>query len=69
MPFAATWVYLKIIIQSKPYRKRKISYGITYVSNQIKHNTNELFKETETNIQTSKQSYDYQRRHVGESIN
>ena len=50
MPFAATWVDLEIIILSK-VRKRKIPYDITYLWN-LKHNTNELIYETETDSQT-----------------
>ena len=33
MPFAATWMQLEIIIQSKSERERQISYDITYIWN------------------------------------
>ena len=33
MPFAATWVDLKIIILSKPEREGQISYEITHIWN------------------------------------
>ena len=33
MPFAATWMGLKIIILSKSERERQISYEITYIWN------------------------------------
>ena len=33
MPFAATWMGLKIIILSKLERERQISYEITYIWN------------------------------------
>ena len=51
MPVAATWVDLEIITLSKSKKKRQISYSITYMWN-LKHDTNELIYETETDSQT-----------------
>ena len=51
MSFAATWMELEIIIQSKLERERQIPYGITYMWN-LKYDTNELIYETETDSQT-----------------
>ena len=45
MPFAATWVYLKLIILSE-LSQRQISYDITYMWN-LKNDTNELIYKTE----------------------
>ena len=45
MPFAATWVYLKLIILSE-LSQRQISYDITYMWN-LKNDTNELVYQTE----------------------
>ena len=49
MPFAATWMDLRIITLSihKSDRKRQISYNLTYMWN-LKYDTNELIYETET---------------------
>ena len=33
MPFAATWIQLEIIIQSKSKRERQLSYDMTYMWN------------------------------------
>ena len=52
MPFAATWMYLEIIILSA-LRERQISYHITYMWN-LKNDTDELIYKTETNSQTRK---------------
>ena len=46
MPFAATWMYLEIIIRSEA-SQRKIPYDVTYMWN-LKYDTNELIYETET---------------------
>ena len=51
MPFAATWIQLEIIIQSKSKRERQIPYDITYMWN-LKYDTNEPIYETETDSQT-----------------
>ena len=53
MPFAATWMDLRIITLSinKSDRKRQISYDLTYMWN-LKYDTNELIYETETDSQT-----------------
>ena len=53
MPFATTWMDLKIIILSEVTRTRQISYDITYMWN-LKNDTNELIYKTETDSQTSK---------------
>ena len=52
MPFAATWVYLKLIILSE-LSQRQISYDITYMWN-LKNDTNELIYKTEIDSQTQK---------------
>ena len=44
MPFAATWMDLKIFILSE-VRERQILYDITYMWN-LKNSTNELIYET-----------------------
>ena len=49
MPFAATWVYLKLIILSE-LSQRQISYDITYMWN-LKNDTNELIYKTEIDSQ------------------
>ena len=49
MPFAATWMYLEIIIRSEA-SQRKIPYDVTYMWN-LKYDTNELIYETETDSQ------------------
>ena len=41
MPFAATWVGLKIIILSESERERQISYDIPYIQNLKRNDTNE----------------------------
>ena len=51
MPFAATWMDLKIIILSEVSQTVKDKYGITYICN-LKNNTNELIYKTETDSQT-----------------
>ena len=50
MPFAATWMVLKIIILSE-VSQRQISYDFTYMRN-LKYDTNELIYKTETDSQT-----------------
>ena len=50
MPFAATWMDLKIIILSE-VGQRQISYDIAYMWN-LKYDTNELIYKTETDSQT-----------------
>ena len=50
---------------TKSDRERQISYDITYMWNLKKNNTNELIYKTETDSQTSKQTYGYQRENVG----
>ena len=52
MPFAATWMYLEIIILSE-LRERQISYHIPYMWN-LKNDTNELTYKTEIDSQTVK---------------
>ena len=52
MPFAATWMDLKIIILSE-IRQRQIPYDITYMWN-LKYDTNELIYKTETDLHTQK---------------
>ena len=52
MPFAATWMVLKIIILSE-VSQRQISYNFTYMWN-LKYDTNELIYKTETDSQTQK---------------
>ena len=59
MPFAATWVYLKLIILSE-LSQRQISYDITYMWN-LKNDTNELVYQTE---RFRLQTYDSQRQKV-----
>ena len=61
--FAATWVGLEIILLSE-VRQRQISYSINYMCN-LKNYTNELTYKTETDSQTRKQAYGYQRRKGG----
>ena len=52
MPFVAACIDLEIIILSEVSQKEKeISYVITYMWN-LKHGTNELIYETETESQT-----------------
>ena len=50
MPFAATWMYLKLIILSE-LSQRQISYDITYMWN-LKNDTNEIIYKTEMDSQT-----------------
>ena len=59
MLFAATWMDLEIITVSE-VRERQISYDITYMWN-LKYDTNELIYKTETDSQTQKTNYGYQR--------
>ena len=47
MPFAATWMQLKIIILSEISQKEKDKYHTTYMWN-LKYGTDELIYETET---------------------
>ena len=53
MPFAATWMQLKIFIlnEVKSERERQIPYNITYMLN-LKYDMNEHIYETETESQT-----------------
>ena len=53
MPFAATWMYLEIIILSEVNTEKQISCDITYMWN-LKYDTNELIYKTETDSQTQK---------------
>ena len=48
MPFAETWMDLKIIILREE-RERQMSYDVTYVESE--YDTNELIFETETDSQ------------------
>ena len=50
MPFAATWMYLEIIILSEVNTEKQISCDITYMWN-LKYDTNELIYKTETDSQ------------------
>ena len=52
MLFAATWMDLQIIIQSKSDRERQMSYDIIHTWNLKKNDTNELIYKTETHSQT-----------------
>ena len=55
MPFAATQMVLEIIILSEvKVRERQISYGIAYMWNLKKNETNELIYKTEIDSQTQK---------------
>ena len=55
MPFAATWGgpqdYQTKLTVNKSDRKRQISINLTYMWS-LKHDTNELIHETETDSQT-----------------
>ena len=55
MPFAATWMQLKIFIlnEVKSERERQIPYNITYMLN-LKYDMNEHIYETETESQTQR---------------
>ena len=53
MPFATTWMDLKIIILSEVTRTRQISYDITYMWN-LKNDTNKVIYKTETDSQTQR---------------
>ena len=54
MPFAATWVDLKIIILSEvTERERQLPYDITYMQN-LKYDTNEFIYEREIDSQTQR---------------
>ena len=51
VPFAATWMELDIVIQSKVcQRRRQIPYSIIYTWN-LKYDTDELVHKTETDLQ------------------
>ena len=53
LPFAATRIDLEMIILSEvKVRERQISYGITYMWNLKKNETNELIYKTEIDSQT-----------------
>lgn len=53
MPFAATRVYLEIVILSEVRQKiRQLSYDIACMKNLEKNNINELISKTETGSQT-----------------
>ena len=58
MPFAATWMDLKIIILSE-VRERQISYDITYMWN-LKYDTNEHIYET-NRLTDTENKHGYQR--------
>ena len=51
MPFAATWMNLKIVIINEVREKDKYHTGITYVCN-LKKDTNELIYKAEIDSQT-----------------
>ena len=53
MPFAATWMQLEIIMQSKSERERQIPYDVTYIWN-LKHGTDESIYKTEIDSQTQR---------------
>ena len=53
MPFAATWIDLKIITLSE-VRQRQIPYDIFYMWN-LKYDINELIYKTKTDSQTEEQ--------------
>ena len=61
MLFPATWMDLEIVILSE----KQISYDIAYMWNIKKKDTNELIYKTETDSQTYRMIYDYQRGNVG----
>ena len=54
MPFAATWMNLKIIIINEVSKTEKDKYhtGITYMCNLKKKDTNELIYKAEIDSQT-----------------
>ena len=54
---------------SKSDRERQISYAITYMWNLKKNDTNELIYKRETDSQTHKQTYSYQRGKAAGGIN
>ena len=59
MPFAATWMDVKIIpSEVSQAEKQQMSYDITYMWNLKKNDTNELIYKTETDAQ-AKQTYGY----------
>ena len=59
MSLAATWMDLEIIMLNE-VRQRQISYNINYLCN-LKNYTHKLMYKTETDSQTRKQAYGYQR--------
>ena len=60
MPYAVTWMDLKIIILSKSNRERQILYDITYTWN-LKNKTINLFTKQKQTHRYRKQTYGYQR--------
>ena len=65
MPFAATWVDLKIVILSEMSEtERLILYDIGYMWN-LKYVTNEYIYKTETDPRHRKPTYGYQGEEVG----
>ena len=58
--FAATWMNLEVIILSEVSQTEKDKNHIIYMWN-LKNDTNELIYKTETDSQTQKITYGYQR--------
>ena len=56
MPFVATWMELKILILSKPERKRQIPYDVPYWQN-LKYGTGDPIYETERDHGLGKQTF------------
>ena len=72
VPSAATWMDLEIntLSEVRSDRERQISYDITYMWN-LKEKMIQMrsSKKTDTESQTSKTNYSYQRGHVGGGMN
>ena len=64
MPFSTTWMDLEIFIL-KLDGKRQPLYDITYMWNLKEKGTNELIFKTETDSQTLKNLWGYQKLQIG----
>ena len=65
MPFAPTWMDLEIIILSEiSHTVKDKHHMISLLYGILKKDRNELICRTETDSQTLKKMYDYQRGHV-----